>query len=162
MNKVAVILALMFGIAGSASLWLGLKHFGHASALSAESIVTDAEIISKREGASAEKNRMVGDTAAASTSVSTMSVTYRFELADGSTFDKTETVGPDFYAAAEIGTFWKVTYLPDDPEVASLFGQSFDQSANYLLWFAAIALLITAALLAFRFRERLFRSAGSG
>ncbi len=156
MNKVAVILALMLGTAGAASLWFGVQHLRHSGALMAQSVVTDAEIISKREGVAAQKTRTVGDKATAATSVSTFSVTYRFELADGSVFDKTETVGAEFYAEAEVGSFWEVTYLPDDPGIASLFGNRFGQSAGYLLWFAAIALSLTAALLAFRFRKRLF------
>ena len=158
MNKVSVILVLMFGFAGAAALWIGLQHAGHSGALTANSQITDAEITSKREGVAAQKNRMVGDRATATTSLGTFSVTYRFELEDGSTFDKTETVDEEFYARAEIGSFWEVTYLPGDPEIASLFGDRFGQSAGYLLWFAAIALSLATGLMVFRFRRRFFGS----
>lgn len=159
MNKAAVILALMFGIAGAVSLWLGVRHAEHSGGLSRAGATTDAEIVRKFEGVAAQKNRMAGDKAVATTSVSTLNVTYRFGLADGSVFEKTESVDAEFFARADVGSFWQVTYLPDDPEVASLFGDRFGQSAGYLLWFAAIALSLAAALLVFRFRKRLFAHA---
>jgi hypothetical protein len=155
MERLALILAVVLALIGLGSVWLGVQHAAHSGNLAAEGVTTDAEIVARFLDTSAEKTRMVGDRATETTSVDSTHVRYRFLLEDGTPFEKEESVDPAFYDEAEIGTVWQVTYLPSDPEIASLYGDRFAQSASILTWVAGIALALSALLFAYRFRRRL-------
>lgn len=155
MERIVLITAVILALLGATALWLATKHAEHGRNLSSQGVTVDAEIVAKFIANSAEKNRMVGDQKPASTQVEGDYVRYRFPLEDGTLFEKEEAVGPEFYEQAEIGSVWQVTYLPEDPEIVSLYGQRFHQSGVHLNWIAGLALLVSLLLFGYRFRRPL-------
>lgn len=136
-----VLLALAAG-----AFLLGRSQAAHASDLQREGVRTSATVTERyvRSGArptSAAEERRQG--------VDEHRIRYSFQLQDGREHTTDESLPEELWRTVTVGQELKVTYLPRDPDVATVLDGGFEQGAALLSMAWKLLLGLGAVCLAF-------------
>ncbi|MBC8100159.1 MAG: DUF3592 domain-containing protein, partial [Armatimonadetes bacterium] len=126
---------------------LGLNSVLQAQRLEREGVTTTGEFVSRATTTDSDSN-------------TNYSVEYAFTM-DGVRYTRTESVNEPYYNQAESGGAVQLRYLPSDPTVSAIVGNSSSDTAGFIIfgviWAGLLVLIVTGTTLNLRRQERLTR-----